>query len=67
MNDFGYEASWRRFVKIFVLVLLAWLIGKAACASSKYVGMKTYQYAAAEYGVAYADQLTAKYEDNVFG
>lgn len=67
MNEFDYEASWRRLVKIFVLVLLTWQIVKATCFTCMYTGMVTYQRIAGEYGTDYADYCVAQYEEKILG
>ena len=65
MEEYSYESSWRRLVKIFVLVLVSYWLGKVMYFGGIETGATMYQYTAATYGTDIADQWLAKYEKDI--
>ena len=64
-ESFGYEASLRRFLKIFVLVFVTYWLASLCVKAAYLSGMQSYQAIERRLGVEYADQYVAQIQDSL--
>ena len=66
-ESFGYEASLRRFVKIFVLVFVSYWLASLCVKAAYLSGMQSYQTIERRLGVEYADRYVEQVQGSLGG